>query len=378
MIPIRIHLGLAALSCFVWSGSVPAAQEEPRPVTVTRPVIEPLTTTWELTGSVTARRQSRLSARTSGLIERLHVDAGDAVAAGDLLMELDSALAGLALEKAVAARRQAEVELAEAERLVAESRDLAKVGGFSRSEAETRETNVRVRRALLDSLTVQVREQEEIIARHRLPSPFAGVISRKLAEEGEWVQTGTPVLELVETVSPWLDIQAPQETYAALHGGPGGTPGRLDIGVRLDAFPDVMLAAKVVTRVPVKDQVARTFLVRLEMDDPGGLAGPGMSARARFSLHSEKPVLQVPRDVVVRMPDGTVKVWVIEEQGSTRVARSKSVELGSTLTARIEVRSGLEASSLLVLRGNEGLREGQPVTVLAEAGPGSGATHSPD
>ncbi len=354
-----------------------AAQEAPRPVTVTHPVTEPVATTWELTGSVTARRQSRLSARTSGLIHQLRVDAGAVVAAGDVLMELDPALAALALEKVVAARRQAEVELAEAERLVEESRNLAKVGGFSRSEAETRETNVRVRRALLDHLTVQVKEQEEIIARHRLPAPFSGVISRKLAEEGEWVQTGTPVLELVETGSPWVDVQAPQETYAALHApGPEDNPSRIETTVRLDPFPDTPLPARIAARVPVKDSVARTFLVRLELDDPHGLAGPGMSAKARFSFKTGQPVVQVARDAVVRFPDGTTKVWLVETANGAQVARSRVVELGQTLASRIVVHRGLEGNPALVLHGNEGLREGEPVTVISTP-PDPAATTGP-
>lgn len=355
-----------AIVCLVLvAAPLAAAPQDARPVTVTRPVREPLVTTLELTGSLTARRQSRLSARTSGLIQRLQVDAGHAVKQGDILMELDPALAALALEKTAAQRRQAELELAEAERLLTEGKNLAKVGGFSRSEAETRETNVRVRRALLESLVVQVREQEEIIARHRLPAPFSGVISHKLAEEGEWVQTGTPVLELVETGAPWLDVQAPQEAYAMLRDGgeESGAP-RLEVAVHLDAFPDVSLAATISTRVPVKDAVARTFLVRLALEDPQQLAAPGMSARARFTLRSRDPVVQVERDAVVRLPDGTTKVWVVGGAGGAPVAQSRDVELGRALTRLVEVRRGLDDLPQVVVRGNEGLRENQPVTVL--------------
>jgi RND family efflux transporter MFP subunit len=359
---------LVAIACLALTATAPAAPPAARPVSTTVPVREPLVTTLELTGSLTARRQSRLSARTSGLIQRLQVDAGHSVNQGDILMELDSTLATLALDKTAAQRRQAELELADAERLLTEGRNLAKVGGFSRSEAETRETNTRVRRALLESLTVEVREQEEIIARHRLPAPFSGVISRKLAEEGEWVQTGTPVLELVETGTPWLDVQAPQEAYASFSvGQEPDAPPPPEITVHLDAFPDIPLPATVAARVPVKDLAARTFLVRLELDDPRGLAAPGMSARVRFTLRSPNPVVQVARDAVVRLPDGTATVWVIGNTGGTPVAQSRPVELGRTLNRLIEVRRGLDDLPPVVVRGNESLRENQPVTVLPEA-----------
>ncbi len=344
-----------------------------QPVTAVRARRGPVTQTLELTGTVTARRQSRLSARTSGLIQRLPVDAGDVAREGAVLLELDAALAQLALERAQTEKKQAALELAEAERLVTESARLAKVGGFSRSEAQTRETTVQVRRAQLESLDVRVREQEELVARHQLLAPFAGVISRKLAEEGEWVQTGTPVLELVETGALRLDVQAPQEALALLHAGghdgngaasPRAEPPAID--VRLDAFPDRALTAQIVAQVPVKDATARTFLVRLEMEDRDYLAAPGMSARVTFTFRSADDVLQAPRDAVVRFPDGSAKVWVIEETGGPPTVASREVKLGFSLRETLEIVSGLEGTPLLVLRGNEGLREGQPVSMLVE------------
>lgn len=347
--------------------AMPAAGQSDalRQVTTTRPVIAPLAKTLELTGTVTARRQSRLSARTSGLIQRIPVDAGSVVKQGDVLLELDPTLAALALERAQAEHRQAELEITEADRLVAEGKRLANVGGFSRSEAQTRETAAHVRRAEAASLAAQVREQEELTARHHLPAPFDGVISRKLAEEGEWVQTGTPVLELVETGSLRLDAQAPQEALALLRDF---TPS---ISITLDAFPDRPLAATVQTHVPVKDAGARTFLIRLAFDDPASLAAPGMSARVSFAFQGKDPVLQVPRDAVVRFPDGTAKVWLVETAGGSHTVASRTVTLGESLSHTIEVLSGLEGTPPLVLRGNEGLREGQPVRLLEAPAPAS-------
>jgi len=364
----RSFLVPLAMACLALTGfPLRAAPEAARPVTVTQPVSEPIVSVWELTGSVIPRRQSRLSARTSGLIHRIGVEAGDIVTAGDVLMELDPALATFTLEKTMAARQQAELELAEAERLLTEGRNLAKVGGFSQSEAETRETLVQVNRTRLQGLSVDVQEQEEMVRRHQLPAPFAGVISQKLAEIGEWVQTGTPVLELVETTTPWLDVQAPQEAYGTLFDDSDGTrASHLEIVVRLDPFPDIPLKAQVATRVPVKDPAARTFLVRLELDDPNGLASPGMSGRVRFSRRGEHPVLQIDRDAIVRFPDGSAKVWVVESGNGVTVARPRTVEIGATLTSRIEVRAGLDAADTVVRRGNEGLRDGQPLRVVAD------------
>jgi RND family efflux transporter MFP subunit len=336
-----------------------AEVEPPSPVVVATAANARIVNRMELTGSVTARRKARLSARTSGLVRKLHVDAGDFVKAGDVLLELDDELAKIALERVTVAREQAEHELTEARRLETEARNLAKTGAFAKSEAQSRETALKVGMTGLRRSEVLESEQKSIIERHRLPAPFDGVISGKLAEEGEWVQTGTPVLELVETGSLRLDIQAPQEIHARLAANPPVT-------VVLDPFPDRKLAGRLAAIVPVQDEVARTFLARIEMDDPEGLAAPGMSARAVFEFAGKDEVLQVPRDAVVRFPDGTAKVWIVTGTGAQTLAAPRVVRLGQALEGAIEILEGLEPGTRVVVRGNEGLREGQPVEILPE------------
>lgn len=311
----------------------------------------------ELTATVTARRQARLSARTSGLIAGLKVDAGDVAKEGEVLMTLDAEMATLALERVKAERAQAQAELAEAERLFAEARALVSGGSSSRSEAATRESDVRAKTAALQRFEAQVREQTALLERQRLIAPFAGVISRKLAEVGEWVQTGTPVVELVETGHLRVDVQAPQEMFARLNEG-------TEVTVRLDAYPEREFPAKVATLVPVKDATARTFLVRLEIEDPTGLAAPGMSGRAIFRFRGKEQVWQVPRDAVVRFADGTAMVWLVEQQGESATVRGRNVKLGASLTEKVEVLEGLDAAAEVVVRGNEALREGQRVRLL--------------
>ena len=330
-----------------------AEEEPPKPVTVVTATPAPVVTRLDLTGSVTARRQAQLSSRASGLIRKLHVDAGDVVEKGDVLMELDDELAALALERVAADRELARLELADARRLEEEGRNLAKSGAFPRSEADSRETALKLATTALSRGEVLEKEQQAVLQRHRLIAPFGGVISGKLAEEGEWVQTGTPVVELVETDALRMDVQAPQEAYPLLQKDP-------TVEVRLDAYPEQPLTGKIAVIVPVKDAVARTFLARIALDDPQKLAAPGMSGRVIFNLESEKPVLQIPRDAVVRFPDGTAKVWAIA--GDKAVSRT--VVTGETLTGSIEILSGIEPGERVVLRGNEALREGQSLEIL--------------
>jgi RND family efflux transporter MFP subunit len=356
-----LWLPLISAALFLAPAATPASAEEtpPAPVQVATAEQGRSVQEFRLTGTVTAKRQARLSARTSGLMLKLHVDAGDRAKAGDVLAELDPALAQLALERITVDQERAEAELQEARRQLEEILELAKVGGFSKSEAQTRETTVQVREAALKQLAVQVREQKEIVARHKLLAPFSGVISQKLTEEGEWIQTGVPVVELVEVGAVQIDLQAPQEMFPVI------TPGT-PVTLRLDAMPSKSWPAKIAALVPVKDPTARTFLVRLASQEAAPHMAPGMSAKAVFTVAGGDKVVTVPRDAVVRLADGTAKIWVVQGEGQELTAASREVKVAESLAENIAVLEGLDAGARVVVRGNETLREGQAVRILPE------------
>ncbi len=311
----------------------------------------------ELTGTVTAERQASLSARTAGLVKSVAVEAGSRVEQGDVILELDAALAELALERATEAVNEAKVQLVETRRLFDEGSSLAKTGGIPRTEAEARAAALQVQDATLKQLEVDRREQAEIVARHELIAPFSGVIGEKMTEVGEWVETGVPVLELVEVDAVRFDVQAPQELFPAL------TP-ETPVTVRLDSRPDAELPATVTVKVPVKDPVTRTFLVRLAVEAPSELMVPGVSGRAIFRIASDGDVLTVPRDALVRSPDGSVTVWAVADG----VAVARRVETGDRMAPTVEIKSGLAEGEQVIVRGNEVLRDGQAVKVIPAEG----------
>ena len=126
------------------------------------------------------------------------------------------------------------------------------------------------------------------------------------------------------------------------------------------------------TRVPVKDSAARTFLVRFELADPGVDLTPGMSARASLFLASEENAVLVPRDALIRYPDGTSTLFVVDRTVSPPVARQREVTLGRVDGNRAVIESGLEPGVAVVVRGNEALVDGQAVRVVEDLTDGGG------
>jgi RND family efflux transporter MFP subunit len=195
-----------------------------------------------------------------------------------------------------------------------------------------------------------------LVARHTVVAPFDGVVVAKLAEVGEWVESGTPVLELVGTERLRLDVHVPQEQFAAIDLS---TPA----SIRIDAIPNKQIDARIAAKVPVSDPAARTFLVRLLIPDATGIIA-GMSAEALFAQPGGGGLVEIPSDAVTRYPDGSTSIWVVEADGDQMRAHEKKVLLNRSIGARVVVREGLGAGTKVVVRGNEILQEGAVVRLV--------------
>ncbi|MEM8981764.1 MAG: efflux RND transporter periplasmic adaptor subunit [Pseudomonadota bacterium] len=317
---------------------------------------------FELSGTLTARRRAGLSPLVDGLVESLAVDIGSEVQRDQLLLQLDSTLARAAQRRAQAEQAQAKAVHDEARRLVEEARRLVGERHIPRTELDTRMATALQTEAALAVADANLREQNELVARHRLRAPFAGVITARTTDIGEWVARGASVLELTSLDNVSLDVQAPQERFADL-----------DMTTLVEIVPDAMpgtsLAAKVAARLPVGGgSGARTFLVRVEPVDESVQLLPGTSATARFKVGSDdSDAAQIPRDALIRHADGGYSVFVVADTGDGIVAERRQVTLGRSAGEVVQVLSGVRAEELVVIRGNEVLHDGERVRPTSSA-----------
>lgn len=354
----RSRLLALGTAFYITAQAAPLAAQDGAPVVLTEARVDHVVEELTLTGTVTARQHAALSPRASGLVATLHVDAGDHVRAGTTLVSLDPTLAELGVLRAKAALAEAHARLTESKRRRDESRKLLEQHSIAETEAQVRDAELRIATAAAHQLEVEVRERSELLARHAVIAPFDGVVARKLTDAGEWVNTGTPVVELVAIDRARIDVQVPQERLGDIRDD---TPTE----ITLDARPDSKLAGKITAIVPVSDPAARTALVRIEPVDSTVRLLPGKSARIVFRLQSAEPVLTVPRDALVRRPDGTINVWIADRVDGGWRAAQRRVDLGRTFSGMVEILKGVEAGQTIVLRGNETLREGQSLRIEA-------------
>jgi membrane fusion protein, multidrug efflux system len=347
----------ALLAAAVWpGGSVEAQSIPPVETEIVReaPVVRKL----ELSGTVTSPHASQISTSVEGLVSRVYFDSGAQVKKGDLLLELDAELEQAAYEQAEAQASQAAGEVEDAKRRLRIAESLAKRNYGPQNEVEARQAEVDIDTATHEGFKAEQKRRQVIVTRHQLPAPFDGVISKRMAEVGQWVTPGTAVFELVAMHDFRVDVPVPQDYYARLRQG-------ANVQIEIDALPGEHVPAEIGALIPVSDPDARTFTLRVLPKRDDIPITPGMSARVLIDLDTGKRDVAVSRDALIRYPDGRVTVWVVKQDGDTVSVSERRVEIGLAFDGRVQVLSGLKVGDRVVVRGNESLREGQTVKLAS-------------
>lgn len=345
-----------ALSAVQVGGPFVEARADGPPVVVETAIEKSISQSLRVSGSVTSPRSAVLSPAVGGLVAVLDVDAGDPVEAGQLVVGLDDELARLALRRAEAEEASAQSALADAQRRLAEAEPLVRDKSIAETEVKSLRAEVDIDAAAVAAASASLAEQQAVLARHSVRAPFDGVVAERIAELGEWVAPGDPLLRLVATDGLRFDFRVPQSHFS-------GLSERTPVQVSLDAYPGRSWAGRIEAIVPVNDPGARTFLLRVGA--PEAPAVPGMSARAVLSLDTGRRAVVVSRDALIRHSDGRSTVWVVDGDGANATVSERRVEPGLEFDGQLELHSGLEVGARVVVRGNESLQEGQGVTVQA-------------
>lgn len=336
-----------------------ATEEAGVPVAVVSPERQAIYRQVEVTGTVTSPRVAQLSAATSGLILTMLAEQGDRVKTGQVLVELDPELAELESRTARAQVAQAETALVDAKRRLSEAKSLGSSGGIAQTLILDLSSEAEQDSAALQQARAQAALREALVKRHTLKAPFAGVISRRIGEAGEWVTPGQGVYELVALDDLRLDFAVAEDFIPALTED-------TQVQFSLNALPGESFAGKVQTVVPITEPGARTLLLRVvdyeRPQDPRIL--PGMSARATLQVPTQASGLVIPRDALLRYPDGRVVVWTVAPGDSGPMASEKAVRIGQSFAGMVEIVEGLEAQDQVVVRGNEALQNGQRVRLI--------------
>lgn len=307
------------------------------------------------TGVVAARVQSDLGFRVSGkVLERL-VDAGQAVKKGQPLMRLDPIDLGLqarAQQEAVTAARARAKQTADDE---ARYRELVAAGAISASGYDQIKAAADTAKAQLSAAEAQADVARNASGYAVLLADADGVVMETLAEPGQVVSPGQPVVRLARAGQREAVVQLPETLRPAVGSSAQAT---------LYGNTSGAVAAKLRLLSDSADRVTRTFEARYVLE--GALANAPLGSTVTLRIAegvAQGQVLQVPIAALYDPGNGT-GVWVIDGEPAKVTWRPVQVLGLSDDAARVAGR--LNVGERIVGLGAHLLREGEPVRLLAQ------------
>lgn len=336
-------IGAAAVACGD-SGSAPEAGSARAPTPAVMEVdtvaVERGTIAQRISapGSLDALRESRIGAEVRGRLWKVYVDDGDRVNEGDPLFQIDPDPYVLAFRQAKAGRDLARAERRQMESDYARARKLLRKDVISRQEVDRLRTRVEVAKAHERQAEEAVDLAKLNLRRTLAHAPFAGTVSRRLADEGTTAlaQPQTIVVVLQETQELEGRATIPEAHLQAVH------PGDLAI-VHVEG-----LAEPIETRITsvgdAVDAATRTYEVKMRVPNADHRLKAGVFAQVEIQARPREDVLLVPRDAI-RSEDGETRVLTLQEGRAVAVR----VRLGVRSPEAAEVSAGLEPGQRVIV-----------------------------
>ncbi len=337
-----------ALGCSDGQAVVP---EMKLPLVSAMPVtIEDLEDRVTAVGELVAPQHAEISAEVDGRVTELMLVEGQAVAAGDPLLELDPAKRRLELAAARAHVSEEAASVENVRRQVSRQRELQARNISSQSALDDSETALRLAQAKLAAAKADLGVESRALEEATVRAPFDGMVVRRMVSLGEYVQVGRSLVEIVSLNPIEVEFRVAEIDSSFVRLGQ-------EVAVHVAPYPDRSFGAKVTVISPTIDPNTRTLRVKAVVDNAEGLLRPGLFARADLGLSVHEGVAVVPSSAVLQRVDGSV-VFVLD--GADRATR-RVVQLGSFQEGRVEVTNGLREGDRVLVRGHADLLDGQQV-----------------
>ncbi len=331
-----------------------AQNRPPTRILVSSVVRETVQDKIQLIGTVESWRTSRVASEASGKVESLIARRGSSVKKGEILAKLGASELLLKLEESEAKRNVAIARFEKAQDDLKRAEKLMKASLVSRKVFREAKHSLReMEESVLANKAAQL-QLEDLLSKKEVRAPFAGIVTRELTAEGEWLAKGGSLLQLVDASRVRILVDLPEKYISLVKIG-----GVVEVG--FDAISGETFKGKIHALIPEGDRVSRLFPLEIHVENKALRIKEGMFARVGFELGRTRSVLMADKDAVIRK-DGQSFLFVVADAKAIK----RSIKLGKAKEGRIEVEGDLQEDDLIVIRGNERLRNGQAVQVMTK------------
>lgn len=333
---------------FYQFGQMEEQMSKPQPATkisATTAKTESWTPSIKAVGSIKAINGIEVANEVPGIIESISFESGDTVKQGDVLIRLNTAI-----DEASVRTRRAESQLAEQE--FKRISDLLPKRAVSQSQYDESKAN-------FDAARARVNEADAQLSKKIIRAPFDGNLGIRMVDQGEYIATGTPIVEINMLNPIYADYTLSEKNLQQVARD-------YSVVVTVAAVPEQEFLGKVSAINTSVNPETRTVRVRATLDNPKNLLRPGMFATVQTKQPKDNDVVTVPRTAISYNTYGDFVFAVEKNDEGDLVVNRRTITAGPTRDKRIAVLSGLKAGERVVSRGLLRLRAGQKVTIQDE------------
>ena len=288
-------------------------------------------------GMVEEQEATAVSFTGMGVVKRVLVNEGQAVAKGQLIAEMDDTQARNLLSGAEAQMTQANDAL-ERFKMLHDAGSLPEVQWVE-----------------IQSKVAQAKSQLDVAKKNladcRLVAPVSGIIGKKMIGAGETALPSQAVVSILDISSVKVKVAIPEAEI-------GGISGNTSSIIKVEAINRTFQGGRIEKGVQA-DALTHTYDIRINVPNSDRKLMPGMVASVRLNLQGgHHQLMTLPVTAVQKKADGSLFVWTIDE---AKTAHRTAVTIGSTLGNRIVIVNGVASGMRVVTEGYQKLSEGTKV-----------------
>lgn len=321
-------------------------QQAAIPVQVAPVVRGNISTFLMYTSTVEAEREVDVVAKVAGQVVQLPSEEGLRVRKGQLLAQLDEAELKIDLMQAQA---RMETDKAAYER----AKNMLEKNLISAENFETARLQYESSKATYEAARLRVEYTS-------IRSPIDGIVTARNIELGQRVNVNQVLFRIADFTPLRVRIYVPEKDMKKIYEGQKAV-------VTADAIPNETFEGVVRMISPIVDPTNGTVKVTIDINNPKNQLKPGMFASVHITTDSHENTLLIPKKALL-LESQTDQVFVYDNG----IARKRTLKLGFVSGDTAEVLEGLQEGELVVVIGQEGLREGLPIRI-----PGQQITQAP-
>jgi multidrug efflux system membrane fusion protein len=333
----------------------------PVPVRATKATIKPTPVEFDTIGTVQTIASVAIKSRLDGFIDKVLVQDGQFVKAGDVMFQLDNRAAQAVVEQATATLARDQAQLANAERDVGRYKSLVSKDFVSRQQFDTSTTTAAALQATVQADQAQLENAKVLLSYYTIVAPLDGRVGLIAIKRGNSIKANDVPLATVNQIQPiYVSFALPQRDLPQLRAAMA--QGSVMVHVLGQGDKGDPVEGKIAFFDNAIDTTSGTIGVRATFANEEQRLWPGQFVNVSVLVRMDPEALVVPPSAIQVGQQGSY-VFVIK---SDDTAETRPVTVDRTVGGMSVISKGLAAGDTVVTDGQLRLTDGTHVRVLPE------------